>query len=549
MTSGHPNPGEPDWAGLFDGAPCGLLQLDGGHAILRANAYAARLLARPQETLAGLRFHDLVSVAGRLFAQSRLWPELALAGRVEEIALDLIDGAGARVPVLLNATQASEEDEGPGGIRIAFTRAVAKRAYEAEVPRARREAAEAARVKSDFLANVSHELRTPLNAVVGGADALGRTALDLEQLEMVGLVQSSGEALRRIITDILEVARIEAGQLGLEPRDFDPRGELGGVMELARIRAAEKGLAFEARFGPGTACHLHGDPERIKQILSHLASNAVKFTDEGRVLVAVDIVDEGLATVLALSVEDTGIGFDDATGDALFSRFHQVEEGLSRERGGAGLGLALCKALADLMGGTIAARSRLGEGSRFTVRLPLRRVAAPIPPPPRPAMPEGSEATPGPLRVLLVEDQDANRKVVEILLSRQGMRLVAAEDGARGVEAWRGGAFDLVLMDVQMPVMDGLAAIRAIRAAERAERGGHRTPIAVLSANAMVHHRREALEAGADTHIAKPVTAKALLEGITAAMAAVGGCARRDPAPGRLPRPHRSAKSHPSGAG
>ena len=516
-----PAPREPDWAALFEGAPCGLVRLDRAHAIEHANAYAARMLGRPPAALRGLRLHDLLSVAGRIFAQSRLWPELALAGRVEEIALDLVDGAGERVPVLLNATQARDAGGEASGIHIAFTRAVAKRAYEAEVPKARREAEEAARVKSDFLANVSHELRTSLNGVVGGADALARMELPEEQRELVDLVRSSGDALRRIITDILEVARIEAGQLVLELRAFDLLAELEGAIELARLRAAEKGLAFEARFGPGARGSLRGDPVRIRQILGHLASNAVKFTDEGSVRLAIDVHDEGGgeggATVLTLEVEDTGIGFDDATGDTMFRRFEQAEGGLSREHGGAGLGLGLCKALSDLMGGSITARSHPGRGSRFTVRLPLAREAPAAAPARRVS---GRPAGPGgrPLRVLLVEDQAANRKVVELLLARSGIALAVAENGALGVEAWRAAAFDVVLMDLQMPVMDGLTAIRAIRGLEGAERGGRRTPIAVLSANAMEHHRREALEAGADLHIPKPVTARALIEGIRTAV-------------------------------
>ena len=293
------------------------------------------------------------------------------------------------------------------------------------------------------------------------------------------------------------------------------------MIELARLRAAEKGLAFEARFGPGARGSLRGDPVRIRQILGHLASNAVKFTDEGSVRLAIDVHDEGGgeggATVLTLEVEDTGIGFDDATGDTMFRRFEQAEGGLSRERGGAGLGLALCKALSDLMGGSITARSHPGRGSRFTVRLPLAR-AAPVVVPARRASGRPPGPAGGALRVLLVEDQAANRKVVELLLARSGMALAMAENGALGVEAWRAAPFDVVLMDLQMPVMDGLTAIRTIRGLEQAEGQGRRTPIAVLSANAMEHHRREALEAGADLHIPKPVTARALIEGIRTAV-------------------------------
>ena len=242
------------------------------------------------------------------------------------------------------------------------------------------------------------------------------------------------------------MARIEAGQLTLELRAFDLRAELAGVVELARLRAAEKGLAFEARLGPGARGGLRGDPVRIRQILGHLASNAVKFTDEGSVRLAIDVHDEDGgedgAAVLALEVEDTGIGFDDATGDTLFRRFEQAEGGLSRERGGTGLGLGLCKALSDLMGGSITARSHPGRGSRFTVRLPLARVE-PAAAPARRASGRPPGPAGGALPVLLVEDQAANRKVVELLLARSGMTLAMAENGALGVEAWRAAPFDV----------------------------------------------------------------------------------------------------------
>jgi two-component system, sensor histidine kinase len=508
-------------AGLCDQIPCGLVRLDRAHAIMEANLYSQRMLGYTRDDLTRLRFHELLTAAGRIFVQSRLWPELALAGRAEEVALDLIGAGGKRIPVLLNLMQARDAAGQPAEIQIAFTRAVAKRAYEAEVPRARQAAAEAAQVKADFLANISHELRTPLNAIVGGADALGRTALSAEQAEIVDLVQSSGTSLQRIISDILELSRIEAGQLEIDLKAFDLTAALGGVIDRTRLQAQDKGLEFALETGPGAHGQFLGDPVRIMQILGHLASNAVKFTPGGSIRVTVDIEDRAEAedAVLHLDVEDTGIGFDDATGDALFSRFRQAEKGLSRTRGGVGIGLTLCKALSDLMGGAITARSRPGRGSRFSVRLPLRRLAvgsAPSNAPEKERQPEAPD--PVPLRVLVVEDQPANRRIVELLLARQKADCVMAANGLLGLQAWQSGDFDVVLMDLQMPVMDGLTAIRSIRAAER-DRLLRRTPIAVLSANAMAHHRREALEAGADVHIAKPVTGALLMDGIRSAIA------------------------------
>ena len=506
-----------DWAGFFERAPCGLLRLDAGHVVRVANPYALELLGRTGADIGdGLPFNTLLSVAGRVFVQTQLWAELALAGRVEERTLDLVRPDGERTPVLLNAVQVRDADGAPGDIKISLTRAAVKRAYEAEIPRARHLAEQAAQAKSDFLANVSHEIRTPLNGMVGVAGALGRTPLSASQAEMVALIQSSGAMLERLLSDVLELSKVEAGGLQLEPQPFDLQRELNGALELARIRADAKGLCFDARFGPEADGRFFGDAVRLKQILGNLTANAVKFTEGGEVRVRVELDPAGPDPVLSLTVEDTGIGFDQATGDTLFQRFQQADAGITRRFGGTGLGLAICKALVDLMGGTIKARSQPGRGSRFQVRVPLPRceTEAPAEAPAAAAEPAADR----PLRILLVEDHPTNRKVVELILAPYDIALVNAEDGRQGVDAWRAAPFDLVLMDMQMPVMDGLSAVREIRELERADPARPRTPIAMLSANAMEHHRRESLDSGADLHIAKPVTPDSLLAGIAAAL-------------------------------
>ena len=506
----------PDWAEFARLAPSGLMRLGGDYAVQVANPYALELLGRSEaELLGGLKVFDLLTVAGRIFLQTRMLPELALAGRLEEVALDLLRPGGARVPVLLNAVQSAGPDGSPV-IHLAVTRAAAKRAYEAEVPKARAEAEQAYRVKADFLANVSHEIRTPLNGMIGVAGALERTGLSDDQREMVALIQSSGVMLERLLSDILEISKVEAGGLELELRPFELMAELRGVLDLARIRANEKGLEFHTRFGPGTDARFEGDAVRLKQILGNLTANAVKFTEAGQVNVEVDVCEgaDGART-LVLGVADTGIGFDETTGDTLFQRFKQAETGITRRYGGTGLGLAISKALVDLMGGVISARSRPGAGSRFEARIPLQACAD------APAADSGharASEPDRPLRILLVEDHPTNRRVVELILSPYGVDLVMAENGALGLEAWGAGRFDLILMDMQMPVMDGLAATRAIRDVERAEPARGRTPLAILSANAMEHHRQESLAAGADLHIAKPVTPATLLAGIQAAL-------------------------------
>ena len=510
-------PPAPDLAALFESAPCGLLLLDRHFNVRHANAHFLDLAGLDRGALDGaLSFSALLSVAGRIFLQTRLQQELALAGRVEELALDLVRPDGARVPVMLNAVQRPGDDGVPGDIQMSLWRAAAKRAYEAEVPKARLAAAEAAQVKSDFLANISHEIRTPLNGVIGAAAVLARTGLNVEQQSMVALIRASGETLTQLVSDVLDISKVQAGRLELEPVPFDLMAELGGVLEMARLQAAGKDLAFSAVCAPQARGRYLGDAVRLKQVLARITDNAVKFTHAGQVAVDIGLDPTG---ALAIQVRDTGIGFDEATAETLFQRFSQADTGATRQYGGAGLGLSIGKALVDLMGGTITARSTLGQGSVFTLTLPLPRLEAePDADPPPESDPDQAD---GPaLRVLLVEDNPTNQKVVSLILGAFGVDLTIADNGRLGVDAWAAGAYDVVLMDLQMPVMDGLAAIREIRTLEAGAPAPRRTPIVVLSANAMDHHRREALDAGADIHVAKPVTPEALIQGIETAMAA-----------------------------
>jgi two-component system, sensor histidine kinase len=381
-------------------------------------------------------------------------------------------------------------------------------------------AAEAAsRAKTDFLANMSHEVRTPLNGVIGIIDALSRTQLSPEQAEMVGLVRDSGVVLERLVSDFLVVSKIEAGQLDLELRAFDLEEALRPSIEATRLRALEKGLVLHVTREEGALGRFVGDATRISQIVANLLSNAVKFTESGHIALRIGRVDGPEGDHLTLVVEDTGVGFDAGAASRLFDRFRQADETISRRFGGTGLGLSICRSLADLMGGEISATSEPGRGSRFVVSLPLPRA--------EPATADDSQRNAGsspsdslrPLRILLAEDHPTNQRVVQLILASHDAELVTVEDGRQAVAAFAGGGFDVVLMDMQMPHMDGLAATRAIRAWE-AENGLVATPIVMLSANAMAEHQQEALLAGANLHVAKPITAASLLAGIGSALAA-----------------------------
>ena len=391
---------------------------------------------------------------------------------------------------------------------------------EAEMASARAEAEAANKAKSEFLANMSHEIRTPLNGVIGVAAALAQTELSPAQSEMVGLIQTSGHTLERVVSDVLDFSKIEAGRLEIEAQPFDLRAETDRLLEMYRLRADEKGLAFAVEYGVCAVGWFSGDAVRIKQVLGNLVSNAIKFTAEGEVRATIDVrvgAEPG-AVELVLKVRDTGIGIDEAFAGRLFQRFSQADGSITRRFGGTGLGLSICQALVELMGGEIDATSAPGRGSCFRVRLPLRPLELPqLDRGPGRADPMEAAGIQG-LRVLLAEDHEINRRVVELILGPLGVSLASAVNGAEAVSAFETGAFELVLMDMQMPVLDGLAATRAIRLIESAQPGRARTPIIMLSANAMRQHREEALAAGADLHLAKPVTAASLLGAVGQAL-------------------------------
>ncbi|HEX3916422.1 MAG TPA: ATP-binding protein [Caulobacteraceae bacterium] len=378
---------------------------------------------------------------------------------------------------------------------------------------AKAEAEAANQAKSAFLANMSHEIRTPLNGVLGMAQAMSMDALSEAQRERLEVVRLSGEALLSVLNDVLDLSKIEAGKLALEIIDFDLGEVVRGACQALRTTAEAKGLAFEVDMGAAEGTY-RGDPTRLRQIMLNLVSNALKFTESGAVTVRACCRDERLR----LMVSDTGEGIGPEVVSSLFAKFTQGDASTTRRFGGTGLGLAICRELAELMGGSIEVESRLGEGSTFTVTVDAPRIgearsgaAAPI------EQPAAVSDAARDVRVLAAEDNPVNQLVLKTLLSHAGVTPVIVENGALALEAWETSAWDLIFMDVSMPVMDGPTAVRHIRRRE-AELKRPRTPIVALTANAMSHQIEAYLAAGMDGHVAKPIDAASLFAALQLAL-------------------------------
>ncbi len=371
------------------------------------------------------------------------------------------------------------------------------------------DAAEASgRAKSAFLANMSHELRTPLNGIVAASDILTRKCERRDQIELLDIIRSSGETLTALLSDLLDTAKIEAGELKISREAFNLRELAEFNHEKFKLQNVNAAVAYEIIIEEGLDGFYRGDPLRIRQVLGNFLSNAAKFTSTGKIVLSVEKRSGGL---IRLSVSDTGIGFPPETKDRLFNRFQQADETITRKFGGTGLGLSICRDLVELMDGTLDCQSRPGVGSTFWFDLPLESVSAPED---KRSTVAAVESPDRPLRVLIADDHPTNRKVVELMLSGVA-EVVSVVDGQEAVDAAFASLFDIILMDMQMPVMDGLTAVRRIRAATSPCRD---VPIVMMTANAMREHVEASRTAGADVHLAKPITAETLFCAMNEAM-------------------------------
>jgi signal transduction histidine kinase/CheY-like chemotaxis protein len=375
-----------------------------------------------------------------------------------------------------------------------------------------RDRAESANVaKSQFLANMSHEIRTPLNGILGMAQVLAVGGLPSAAQEKVEVIRNSGETLLGLLNDVLDLSKIEAGRMELDPRAFDLVSAVTGATRAFADAASRKGVGFRLDIDPDVYGPWRGDAGKIRQVLGNLASNAVKFTSAGEVRIVVRPTSDGVS----IAVHDTGVGIPAADLPQLFRRFSQIDPSTTRRFGGSGLGLAISRELAELMGGSISVSSAQGRGSTFSLDLPMARIAAEAPPAADPSAPLSLRAA----RILAAEDNRMNRSLLSAMLGPLGVDLHLAGDGQEAVTMFAAGDYDLVLMDVQMPVMDGVRAAQAIRALEHAE-GRRPTPILALSANVMRHQIEAYLAAGMSSFIAKPVSMSTLVNAIEAALKA-----------------------------
>ncbi len=517
---------------LYDFAPVGYLALDRNGSIRTVNLTGASLIRIERSRLIGRRFEQLIAATDRpafnaflgsvFTSREKVACELELLHEGKSPHFVQIEGEAntSGQECRLALIDVTERKQAKEVLRQANEVAEALREAKeaADQLRQGKEVAEAtSRAKSQFLANMSHELRTPMNGILGMLQLALEKELAPETRDYLETSLISARSLLRILNDILDMAKIESGKLTIEEKPFSPQRCITEAVDIITPEARRKGLVLAVSVAEEVPASVIGDQMRLRQVLTNLISNAVKFTGEGKVAVRVTAGGTGSdgKREFTFAVTDTGIGIPDDKKELLFVAFSQVDASLSRRYGGTGLGLAISREIVELMGGTISFESAEGVGSTFFFTIPLGEAGLEsdalsatesLSPETTAVVPEGERIP----RLLVAEDDPINRKVLGPMLKRSNFNLDFAEDGLKAVEMWEKGGYDFVLMDVQMPRLDGFEATRAIRARER-ERGGH-TPIVAMTAHAHKEDEEMCLAAGMDAYISKPIDFKKCVE-------------------------------------
>jgi len=500
----------------------GLLVLDTKGYVMLANQAFAEVVGKTAEKLTGGRTSEFAWLApdGRSLKEAEYPWTVSLREQQPQrkVRLCLVDRTGKLRSFQVNSSpiKDNESSRKGKGVMVSFDDVTALQEKEIELRSAKDEADAANRAKSDFLANMSHEIRTPMNAILGFTDLLrrGYHKTEAEMTKHLNTIHSSGKHLLELINDVLDLAKVESGRMELERAACAPHAIIRDVIEILSVRAQEKGIWLRFECAGRIPESVLTDASRVRQIVTNLVGNALKFTETGGVTVMVGLRSRGSTPVLSIDVVDTGIGIPADRLEAVFEPFTQAESSTTRRFGGTGLGLTISRRFARGLGGDIVARSEIGKGSVFAVTLdpgPLAgvRMLSPEEATARPAQATADANTVWEFpraKVLVVDDGEANRELVRLVLEEVGLRISDAENGQVGMEMALKERFDVILMDMQMPVMDGFTATGALRQA------GSKVPIIALTANAMKGFEQEVLAAGCTGYLTKPVDIDGLLQ-------------------------------------
>jgi PAS domain S-box-containing protein len=514
---------EQNYHGLFQNAHDAIIILDPhGEIVLDANERACEMYGFPASELVGM---SLVAISRDVDGGRQRVDEIMSRGVRLEFESVQYRKDGSEMFLQINAS--AVEFNGRTAIMSINRDVTDRRRAESEL-RAAKEAAEtASRAKSEFLANMSHEIRTPMNGVLGLTELVLDSDLAPGQRDYLEMARASAESLLTIIDDILDFSKIEAGKLTLDSVAFGLREMVGDTLSMLEPRAGEKGLPLALRLAPDVPAAVLGDPVRLRQVIINLVDNAIKFTERGEIAVTVAREQSAAGEArLRFSVADEGIGIPADKQQLVFDAFTQSDGSTTRRFGGTGLGLSISSKLVAMMGGTIWVESEVGRGSTFHFTASLGDVAGEaVPLRDAGVAPAPAAGPPRRLRVLLAEDNRVNQRVAGDLLMKRGHEVVIVGDGQKAVDAFGRERFDVVVMDVQMPEMDGFAATASIRAAEAA--AGKRTPVVAMTAHAMAGDREKCLEAGMDAYVTKPLKMREFVETVERAAAVAPAATRR----------------------